>query len=406
MSENQQDKPVPEVDESAADAEFPDIEPAMHVEAPKKKRSIPFTALLALMVALLAFAGVAYQLLVGVETPEPFVQDHSASDANAAATAANSEAIADLRQRVAALAGEAAVSPRELDDLERRLRRDREALESLPGRMSNVETSVASIQGISAGVRDTWLLEEAEYYMQIANAQLQLAGNPQLARLALLQADERIQQLANPALTNVRRVLANELRALESMDVPDIEGVTLTLASLNDAVESLPLRKDVEQPVQEQAADNAELGGFDRAVASLKDTMSGVVSVRRTDETVRPLIAPESAYFLRANLALQLQSARLALLRGEKAVFRQSLDDANDWLGEYYDADAPSVRNTRDTIISLRDKLFDIENPDISESLRLLRQFRTLAGNGDSTNSAPSSSTESDAASGEDQPDL
>ena len=38
----------------------------------------------------------------------------------------------------------------------------------------------------------------------------------------------------------------------------------------------------------------------------------------RADEAMRPLIAPEAQYFLRANLALQLQAARLALLRGEE----------------------------------------------------------------------------------------
>ena len=92
-----------------------------------------------------------------------------------------------------------------------------------------------------------------------------------------------------------------------------------------------------------------------------------------------PLIAPDQVYFLRTNLALQLQSARLALLRGEKAVFEQSLDDAAAWLRQYFDSNSTQVASALETIGEIRDGLFAVAPPDISESLRLLRQFRTLA---------------------------
>ena len=78
--------------------------------------------------------------------------------------------------------------------------------------------------------------------MQLANAQLQLAGDPELAALALGMADERIAQLANPALTNVRIALADEVATLEGMQTTDVEGVTLKLASIARVVETLPLR--------------------------------------------------------------------------------------------------------------------------------------------------------------------
>jgi uroporphyrin-3 C-methyltransferase len=111
-----------------------------------------------------------------------------------------------------------------------------------------------------------------------------------------------------------------------------------------------------------------------------------VVSVRRTDEAARPLIAPDAVYFLRANLALQLQAARLALLRSEQALFRQSLDDATAWLREYYDIDSTPVKGALRTIAEIRESSFDTSLPDISESLRLLRQyiaFRRAADAGD-----------------------
>ena len=284
-----------------------------------------------------------------------------------------------MKQNLTAMSAQLAARDSEIAAIERRFGDRLGQIESLPGRMSAIEGTVSSLQGISTGAKNAWLLAEAEYYMQIANAQLQLAGNPQLASLALGLADERLLQLANPALTDVRRALANELRALGAMNEPDTEGVTLTLASLAAIVDSLPLRHDIALPGDEKAVVDPELTGTERAFASLRSAFEGIVSVRRADEALKPLIAPEAQYFLRANLALQLQAARLAMLRGEETIFQQSLDDAAAWLTEYYDAGSNPVQSALQTITDIRGSVLSVAAPDISESLRLLRQFNALA---------------------------
>ena len=74
-----------------------------------------------------------------------------------------------------------------------------------------------------------------------------------------------------------------------------------------------------------------------------------------------------------------MQSARLALLRGEQAVFEQSLDDTSALLAEHFDADSAQVASTRETLSEVRGNVVTTAAPDISQSLRLLRQYRTLA---------------------------
>jgi uroporphyrin-3 C-methyltransferase len=163
------------------------------------------------------------------------------------------------------------------------------------------------------------------------------------------------------------------------MDKPDTAGVTLTLASLAAVVDSLPLRQEITRSTDSESATDTELTGTDRALESLKSAMSKAVSVRRVDETVQPLIAPEAQYFLRANLALQLQAARLAMLRGEEQLFQQSLDDAAAWLREYYNTGSTPVQSALQTIADIRDSAFTVATPDISESLRLLRQYNAFS---------------------------
>ncbi len=259
------------------------------------------------------------------------------------------------------------------------LRRDVEdqigLLNSLPSRMSTIENSVASLVGISAGARETFLLAEAEYYLQIANAQLQLANNPNLAALALVMADERVNQLSNPGLTAVRQAISDELTALEVMQTPDLEGATMTLASLARVVETLPLAS-AEQ--EQSVADVEERSSIDRAWGSVKSAMSGLVKVTPPDQAKLALVSPDAEYFLRNNIALQLQAARLALLRGEQAIFEQSLDDTSVLLNTYFDTDSEQVESAQLTIDEIREDVFATTLPDISESLRLLRQFRAL----------------------------
>ena len=85
---------------------------------------------------------------------------------------------------------------------------------------------------------------------------------------------------------------------------------------------------------------------------------------------------------VRGNLSLMLQAARLALLRGEQAAFEQSLDDADAWLATYFNTESAPVAGARETIAEIRVDYSSTTAPDISGSLRLLRQYRTLAESG------------------------
>ena len=388
-------------DVPAEDAMFDDVDAVadMPQQTGRPSRLPAFLAIAALLLAAASMGGVAWVAFFA-PVPEPVAAN--ADDAYGVALSqsidANSAALDDLQRRLTAaerdLQDARQSGAGDIEAFERRLEQRLRGLESMPPRVASLESSMSALRGISTGARESFLLAEAVYYLQIANAQLQLAGNPELATLALRIADERLVELGDPGLTDVRRALSDELRSLEVIEAPDIEGATLTLASLSRVVDSLPVRQEVMTSEPEPTPDDPELSGTDRAMASLKSAVSGVVSVRRVDEAARPLIAPEAIYFLRANLALQLQAARLALLRGEQALFQQSLDDAAAWLREYYDTESAPVRSALQTIGEIRDSSFTRAMPDISESLRLLRQYTAFVDAAQSETAPPTADPE------------
>ena len=364
------------------DAKFDESDAAPDQTAPaaKKRSGGGFVAWLALLLSAGAIGAVGLDYIRDRDAANT-VADSDAQLRNLTASiGATQDMLTSLESSVSSLADRDTERNAAIERINRQLNDRLQQIESVPGRLATVEASLSSLQGISTGARDAWLLAEAEYYMQIANAQLQLANNPELAMLALTHADERILQIADPRLTNIRQALSDELRALEVMEKPDTAGITLTLASLASVVDSLPLRQEAAARAPEPAAGvDPELTGMDRAWASVRNAMEGVVKVRNVDEVSPALVAPEARYFLRANLSLQLQAARIALLRGDEAIFRQSLDDADRWIGDYYDEDSTAVTSARQTIAEIRDSVFRVAMPDISRSLRMLRQFNTLS---------------------------
>lgn len=364
--------------EATADAEFDEAaevvdESPVKGETPTRRNGV---AWLALLLAAMALGIVGYTVFENWMAADESIDDGTAARLDQLERRADrsEEAVASVDEQIKSIehpdfGGDIEVLERDVDG---RL----QMLDSLPSRMTTLENSVSSLAGISAGARETFLLAEAEYYLQIANAQLQLANNPHLAGLALGMADERVVQLSDPGLTAVRRAISNELRAMEVMQKPDIEGATLTLASLASVVNSLPLKSSDSD--DESRAFDPDQGSIDRAWSSVKDALSGLVKITPPDQAALAMVSPDSEFFLRNNMALQLQAARLALLRGEQAIFEQTLDDTSALLNTYFDVSSEQVTGAQLTISEIRNSVFTVSMPDISESLRLLRQYRTL----------------------------
>ncbi|MGI9238961.1 MAG: uroporphyrinogen-III C-methyltransferase [Woeseiaceae bacterium] len=365
-----------ETDDSTSESS--DDAPAAQVSAKARGNGIAWVALLFSLIAVAA---------IGYTVSQDWLADADTTTDDAIARlegrlASATESRDELAARITELGALDESSDSAIDEqidalrveLDERVR----LLSSLPARMSTLESSVASLAGISESSRDAWLIAEAEYYMQIANAQLQLANNPELATLALRMADERVVQMGNPALTDVRRAISNELASLDVMEKPDIAGATMTLASLAQVVDSLPLASEARTTDEAAQTADEDQSGLNRAWSSMKQAMSGLVRVTPPDQAKLALISPDAEVFLRNNLALQLQTARLALLRGEQAVFEQTLDDTGALLTQYFDRNSAQVASAQETLAEIRSNVFTSSAPDISGSLQLLRQFRVL----------------------------
>ena len=245
-----------------------------------------------------------------------------------------------------------------------------------------LQESLDSLQKeLGRKTRDDWTLAEAEYLLRIANNRLLLEQDIDTAITALTMADARLRDIGNPALVAVRKKLAHEITALEAIEKPDITGMGLALSGLQERIDLLPAKGESlseaegggssQQPVESPG----ESGLVDRFFDAVRSALKSLVTIRRIDEAETPLIPPEQRAFLKHNLRLQLEAARIALFRNDNLSYHSSLKTAREWLTRYFNVRAGSTASMVDNLTRLDEVKLDPPLPDISGSLSTLRQL-------------------------------
>lgn len=226
----------------------------------------------------------------------------------------------------------------------------------------------------------TWIVAEADYLMNIASHRLKIDKDINAAIAALQSADSRLKQVGDPGLLSVRRVLADEINALRSQSMPDIAGMAFELASLAATAEQLPLivkqrREQFDNAFSSTDQTSKQSGTVSGVMKAVWTDLKSLVVIRKNEKPVEALLAPDQRHFLFQNLILKIETGRLALLRGEQDNMKASLDVAQQWLQAYFDRDSAAYKNFTDTISRISSTTLNPSLPDISRSLRELRQF-------------------------------
>ena len=280
-------------------------------------------------------------------------------------------ALRSLDARIAALGEELTASRAEL---EVRVDRAEALLENLPARFAALERRVNAVQGSTREARESLLREEAEYYLTLANTELDVAGRWDSAISALQIADDTLRELGNPVLRPVREAIADELIALNSVVLPDIEGVVITLGRLLEQAPELPLRPGGPNrfAAPETGLENAE-PGLDRLWLGVRNALRSVVSVERREAPVAPVLTAAEQQLARRQLQLELQLARLAATGARQEAFSAGVIAARALLEQDFDAESVAVGNA----VALLDELGQTNvapvRPDIGGSLTVLR---------------------------------
>jgi uroporphyrin-3 C-methyltransferase len=262
--------------------------------------------------------------------------------------------------------------------------------DALDRRLSTVEEAARELRAKLEGGPAYWRLERIETLLVTADRLARLEGDPQAAYSALEEADRALRNLQDPGWLTVRKAVQAGMTRLEQLPDTDIPGITFRLDSLMDAALELPLAR-AEAPQMGGAEAPAEAAGepaapegfwarFQAALGAFWTDVKELVRLRRSEEAVEPLLPPEEAGFLRHNLVLNLQAARLAALRGQPEVYKASLTEAADWVARYFDPESDAVNAMTRSLERLQGQSVSRALPALEEPLRTFRQVRKERG--------------------------
>lgn len=230
-----------------------------------------------------------------------------------------------------------------------------------------------SLLGLGQRTRTDWLLAEAEYMLRLASQRLELEGDHQGALRLLQSTDDLLAETDAAGVHPIRETLAEEILALRTMEPVDRTGIHLQLEAAMGMIPELGGGERADRASgashQGEAAPDADAGLWQQLLGIL-DRM---VSIRRVDGPTQALLTPKQATQAQLHLQLMLEQAAAALLRGEEAVFRRSLGRADEWLTRWYSDSNRTAATLGDLIDELHDTPIQTANPDISESLSLLK---------------------------------
>lgn len=339
------------------------------VKTPPKKKSPARTAkkaktastgvglaLLALLVAL-GSGGTSYYLWQQLQKTERQLTQHSNST------------VAGLKQQLTA-------NRQQIQSLEQLTER---TISDLSGNQQALEQTLSILRSQLGQERNDWSIAEVEYLLTIANRALLLTGDSGTAIAALEMANRSLTSQADPALLPAREQITVEIHALRSITRPDTETIALQLSALIGATEKLPMEGPAGPSpanVIEKSEASATEDSLQAAGRTLWEALKSLVTIRHDVESIQPLMAPDQRLFLRQNLQLKLESARLALLQRNTVLYRTQLEEAGRWIRRYFDNRQGSVSTALENIERLAAIDIAPPLPDISASLRLIREMK------------------------------
>jgi uroporphyrin-3 C-methyltransferase len=243
-------------------------------------------------------------------------------------------------------------------------------LDDLSQRLSDIETSVAALAVRSETPGKSMDLAEVDYLLRLASERLTLFGDVRSAGRALGLADTHLEALEDPLYLPVRRRISEARQSLQDLPQPDLLAISGQIESLQAAIPGLPFPGEA-PVIEEIVAADPDAGWWQR----IKSAIKPLVKVRRRTNPEQELSLEDKDY-LRQGLWLQLETARLAVMRNDAVAWNHALTRARESLTGRFETGSKAVTSALQALDALQAIELAGDIPDISQPWRQLQLLR------------------------------
>ncbi len=222
-----------------------------------------------------------------------------------------------------------------------------------------------------------WKLAEVEYLMSIAQHKLTLENDFEGAAKTLNAASERIAELADPGLLPVRVQISEEISRLKTRVRPDLVGMTLLVSRLARQITHLKpgYQTRREEPAPEASAETKGAEDKRSYDQRLMDFMKSLVTIKSSkpeaDEAQQTMVLDVTE-----KLEDNLKLTRWSLLERDAFQYDRLMKENVELFEQYYDLENAANADFHESLLTLQKASLKPQLPDISESLRMLKQIQ------------------------------
>jgi uroporphyrin-3 C-methyltransferase len=218
-----------------------------------------------------------------------------------------------------------------------------------------------------------WQLAEASSLLRIAQQYMELNHDIPAALVLYENSRSILAQIDDPALNRIVNRLASDIQKLGRTQLIDTEGFFMRLSDISQQLDSVSLETTIEpsSAFLEAGASNIESGYFQ----NVREFLSRYFTVRRLDAPIDLPLSKQQISYLRQNMQMQIEQAKLALLQGRQAVYQDSISNvlmlAQQNIPEQEQEKSLILRALRE----LQDETILFELPILSDSQVMLQNL-------------------------------
>ena len=242
-------------------------------------------------------------------------------------------------------------------------------------KLEQLENAVARLE---QNKPSDWLIHEAEYLIRIAARTMWLERDTRASINLLKDADSRLAELNSPNFLPVRKLIHQDIEALQLMPVLPIENIVLSLMALDKQLTDLPLvmeQVNKEKDTADLALTSDVNDWQDNLAKTWRNFLDTFVVIHIRDGSAKPLLSPQYQQNLKENLSLKLQQAQWAAREGKSQLYLKSLEDIQAWLSNYFDMQDTRNQEFLVRIKQLKKELVSFDYPSTLSSLSALHNI-------------------------------
>jgi len=213
---------------------------------------------------------------------------------------------------------------------------------------------------------------QIEYILRQAKIELDIHHNIPNSLLLLQQAQSIAEQFSQPNFPNklntFRGQLQKTIQQLQAITPIDMNALCQKFDTLTDQVPNLSIlvAPKPNTTILENTAHQAHKRWYQRAWDNIKASLKDLIIIRRHEEKIPALMAPEEQLYLQENLQLLLSRAQWALLQHNAELYKNSLKTANAWVEKYYVQNSANTINFSKELQKLMNQPISQQTPDLS----------------------------------------